>query len=101
VRRYALALLVALLTFSTAGLTVLTADEPCSISGGDVDERDCPSTCVTCGCCAQAAEPAAIVDAGSFDAPVADLAPPVYRLLKSVPQDVLHVPRLRTILHVQ
>ena len=96
-RQFALALIVGLLSFSATGISAVLFEESCGFGESQAaDERDCPPTCVTCGCCAQGIEPSVIIDAGSFDAPVAELLPAVYRLVKSEPRDVLHVPKLRT-----
>jgi hypothetical protein len=95
-RSFALAAVVALLTFSASGLSEFAVAESCSlVERGGCDERDCAPTCVTCGCCAQAVEPATLVQADGFEAPVPAPVIPSYRLLKSEPRDVLHVPKLR------
>jgi len=57
VRRFALAIIVALSTFSASGAYALVITEPCTgyeQPGQDVGA--CPPTCVTCGCCALAVE---------------------------------------------
>ena len=70
VRRFVLPVIVLLLTVSASGIFSLAMSEPCGsteLVGGD---SACPPTCVTCGCCAQAAEPAMLVLTGSPEAPV-------------------------------
>jgi len=62
VRRFALAIIVALLTFSASGVYALVIAEPCTgYEQPGQDDGACPPTCVTCGCCAQAVEPVAVV----------------------------------------
>ncbi len=70
--------------------------EPCT--GYEQPGREdgaCPPTCVTCGCCAQAAEPVILPVTSSFEAPVADVSPLVSLLPRTSPRDILHVPKLR------
>jgi hypothetical protein len=96
VRRFALAIIVALLTFSASGVSSLVMSEPCT--GYEQPGRDdgaCPPTCVTCGCCAQAVEPEAVVATSSPDVPVAEIATALPRLVKTDPRAVLHVPKSR------
>jgi hypothetical protein len=96
VRRFALAVIVGLLTFSASGVCSLVINEPCT---GDEapgrDEAACPPTCVTCGCCAQAVEPAAFVASAAPDAPIADLPDVLPSVLPTNPRDILHVPKIR------
>ena len=92
--RVILAIIVGLLTFSASGVSGLVIDEPCTgyeLAGSD--DRACPPTCVTCGCCAQAAEPALVVDAASPDIPVADITVFMSDLPRTAPLDILHVPK--------
>ena len=94
-RRFALAVIVALLTFSASGVYSLVIAEPCTgYEQPGQDDGACPPTCVTCGCCAQAAEPATVTITSSFEAPVSDLDPVMPRLPKTGPRDILHVPKL-------
>jgi hypothetical protein len=96
VRRFALALIVTLLAFSASGVTALVVPEPCGTSeeaGGD--DASCPPTCVTCGCCAQAAEPAGLTVAAIFESPVAVVTPAVPPRPLNNARDILHVPKLR------
>jgi hypothetical protein len=94
VRRLVLGIIVALLTFSASGLPALVAGEPCTgYEQPGSDDASCPPTCVTCGCCAQAAEPAMVPVAGSLEAPVADVTPLSSHAAKTTPRDILHVPR--------
>jgi hypothetical protein len=97
VGRFVLALLVAFLTLSVSGVSSLVVDEPCSglelATGGQDDEGTCPPTCVTCGCCAQTAEPLAVVASDSPQTPAVQLIGFLSSLPKSDPQDILHVPK--------
>jgi len=56
VRRFALVIIVAALTFSASGVSAFVTAEPCTgyEQSGQEDGR-CPPMCVTCGCCVQAA----------------------------------------------
>lgn len=100
-RRFALALIVTLLTFSASGAIALIVPEPCGTyeeagaedTGGE--DASCPPTCVTCGCCAQAAEPADLIVAAVFELPVAVITPPVPQRPLNNARDILHVPKLR------
>ena len=95
-RRFALALIVTLLTFSASGAIALIVPEPCGTyeeAGGE--DASCPPTCVTCGCCAQAAEPAGLIVAAVFELPVAVITPPVPQRPLNNARDILHVPKLR------
>ena len=95
-RRFALALIVTLLAFSASGVTALVVPEPCGTSeeaGGD--DASCPPTCVTCGCCAQAAEPAGLTVAAIFESPVAVVTAPIPQRPLNNARDILHVPKLR------
>jgi hypothetical protein len=93
VPRLALALIVALLSFSASGVSTLIGDEPCVGLEQAGDDQSCPPTCVTCGCCAQGVEPVALQVATAPDVPPADtvLLPP--ELPEYQPQDILHVPK--------
>jgi hypothetical protein len=96
-RRFALAIIVALLTLSASGVSALVIGEPCT--GYEEPGREdgaCPPTCVTCGCCAQAAEPATLPVTSRLKAPVADITPLIPGLPKTSPHDILHVPRPRS-----
>lgn len=91
-----MAILVALLTFSASGASALVVPEPCTgyeLPGSD--DGTCPPTCVTCGCCAQAAEPAAVLVIESVQLPVADVPPRTPHLPDFDPRDILHVPKSR------
>ncbi|HSC26826.1 MAG TPA: hypothetical protein VLD67_06105 [Vicinamibacterales bacterium] len=95
-RRFAPALIVGLLTLSASGVSSLIVAEPCSdyeLTGQGEDDGTCPPTCVTCGCCAQAAETAAFAIASSPETPVSDLSAVLPDLLNADPRDILHVPR--------
>jgi hypothetical protein len=96
VRQLALAIIVGLLTFSASGVSALVVGEPCT--GYEQPGREdgaCPPMCVTCGCCAQAVEPAMLPVTSSLEAPVADISPLIPCLPGTRPSDILHVPRLR------
>ena len=94
-RRLGLALVVSLLAFSATGITSVLVSEPCSAvdAGGQDDERTCPPLCVTCGCCAQAAEPATLIDTPSPESPVARTPHALPRPLTPEPRAILHVPK--------
>ena len=97
VRRFALGIIVALLTFSASGVSSLVISEPCTgYEQPGQEDGACAPTCVTCGCCAQAAEPAVLPVTTSLEAPVTDVCPLIPRLPKANPSDVLHVPKLQT-----
>jgi hypothetical protein len=94
VRRLALALLVGLLSFNATGVTGLIVGEPClDFTLSTKDDGTCPPTCVTCGCCAQAAEPTAVVVTSSLDTPVPHFAAVLPPFTETDPRDILHVPR--------
>jgi hypothetical protein len=96
VRRLLLAFVVGLLTFSASGVSSLMVDEPCTgfeLTGQGEDDGACPPTCVTCGCCAQAAEAIAFTIASSPDAPLSTVAAVLHDLLTADPRDILHVPK--------
>jgi hypothetical protein len=96
VRRFALAIVVALLTFSASGVYSVVIAEPCSsYEQPGQEDGACPPTCVTCGCCAQAVEPAVLLLATSVETPVVEIIPLVSRIPKATPRDILHVPKLR------
>jgi len=92
VRRLVLAIIVGVLTFSASGLPSLIAGEPCT-GYEQPGDAACPPTCVTCGCCAQAAEPALVPVTSSLEVPVADVSPLIPHLAKASPRDILHVPK--------
>jgi hypothetical protein len=96
VRGFALAIFVALLTFSASGAYALVVAEPCTGSEqSGQEDAACPPTCVTCGCCTQAVEPVALLGAVSPDTPIAEIHAPVSGLPRSQARDILHVPKLR------
>jgi hypothetical protein len=93
----ALALLVGLLSFGATGVAGLIIGEPClSLTVSNEDDGNCPPTCVTCGCCAQAAEPTAIVVASAPGTPVPHFAAVLPPFIETDPRDILHVPKLRS-----
>jgi hypothetical protein len=96
VRRFALAVFVALLTFSASGVSAMVVLEPCTgYEQPGQEDGACPPTCVTCGCCAQAVEPALLSITASPDAPLTELTAFVPRTPRNAARDILHVPRLR------
>ena len=95
-RRFGLATIVALLTFSASGISALVISEPCT--GDELlgqEDGACPPTCVTCGCCAQAAEPVILSAARSPEAPVVEIEGFIRRVPQTRARDILHVPKLR------
>jgi hypothetical protein len=96
VRRFALALLVAVLSFSASGALALVVPEPCvDYEQTGREDAACPPTCVTCGCCAQAVEPAQLLVSSTPETPVAPAATVAPHLPDSEPRDILHVPKSR------
>lgn len=95
VRRLALAVIVAMLTISASGVSSLVMPEPCTANEPARTDNGCPPTCVTCGCCAQAAEPVMLALTSSPDVPVTDLVALLPRVPRTDPRDILHVPKLR------
>jgi hypothetical protein len=94
VRRFALAIIVALLTFSASGVYGLVIAEPCTgYEQPGQEDGACPPTCVTCGCCAQAAEPAMLPLATSLETLITGIASLISRIPTNAPQDILHVPK--------
>ena len=93
-RRFALAIIVALLTFSASGISALAISEPCL---GDErpgqEDNACPPTCVTCGCCAQAAETVILPAASSPEAPVVQIEAFIPRVPQTRAREILHVPK--------
>jgi hypothetical protein len=97
VHRLALALVVGILSFNTTGVFRLIVDEPCApFTLSPEDDGDCPPSCVTCGCCAQATEPTAILVADSFEVVTPRFNPVLPPFTDSEPRDILHVPKLRS-----
>ena len=96
VRRFVFAILVGLLTLSASGVATLIAGEPCTgyeLTGQGETDGACPPTCVTCGCCAQAAEPVGRAVSGSPEIPLPGLVAPLPRIPRTDPRDILHVPK--------
>jgi hypothetical protein len=94
--RLGLAIIVALLTFSTSGISTLVVLEPCT--GYDqTAESDgaCPPACVTCGCCAQSVESVIVSIPSSPERLVVDVNPFTSRLPSTRAREILHVPKLR------
>ena len=97
VRRLTFAIIVGLLALSASGVSTLAVGEPCTgfeLTDQGEDDGGCPPTCVTCGCCAQAAEPVAVAGASSPAIPVSNLTTALPRIPRTDPLDILHVPKL-------
>ena len=95
-RRFALAVIVGLLTFSASGVSSLVVNEPCTAyEAPGSDDAACPPTCVTCGCCAHAVEPVAVVVSATPDVPIADIPDVLPGVPRTTPHDILHVPKIR------
>ena len=92
-QRLLLALVVSVLSFSASGFAAALTVEVCGITEQNDADADCPPTCVTCGCCVQAVEPAGTICQATFDAPVPDPVLPIVRPAQFEPLDVLHVPK--------
>ena len=94
--RFALTIIVALLTFSTSGVSALIVPEPCTgYEQPGQEDGACPPTCVRCGCCARAAETMVPQIEDSPDITLAVFQSNTPPLLKTQPRDILHVPKLR------
>jgi hypothetical protein len=94
VRRIALAVVAGLLMLSASGASAMVVPEPCAgYEQAGREDGDCPPTCVTCGCCAQAAEPVMLRTAISPDAPVAVIHARRSSLPQARARDILHVPK--------
>jgi hypothetical protein len=96
VRRLVQTCVVALLMFNASGAYALVAVEPCdSYQQSSRDDDACPPMCVTCGCCAQAVEPATLAVDTVPETPVAAIDLLLPPLPKTTPRDILHVPKPR------
>jgi hypothetical protein len=96
VRRFAFAIIVALLTFSASGISALVIAEPCTgYEQPGQEDGSCPPTCVTCGCCAQAAEPVILPAASSPEVPIVQLGGLIPPVPLTRARKILHVPKLR------
>lgn len=96
-RQFVYAIIVGLLTLSASGMSTAVTGEPCiafELTQQGEDDGACPPTCVTCGCCAQAAEPVAVAVSGSPDIPVSNLTAVLPGIPRTDPLDILHVPKL-------
>jgi hypothetical protein len=94
VRRLVLAVVVILLAFSASGVLSLAEVEPCT--AGEPAGRDdgaCAPTCVTCGCCVLAVEPAAASASTMLNLPSTDQSLALIPPRAAEPRDVLHVPK--------
>ncbi|MCC7010491.1 MAG: hypothetical protein IT184_16910 [Acidobacteria bacterium] len=93
-RRLFFAIVVTLLSLSASGAAVLIVDEPCiGVEQSGRDDGACPPTCVTCGCCAQAAEPLLVHASSSDDVVIATADSLVPHLPQTPVLDILHVPK--------
>jgi hypothetical protein len=96
VRRFALAAIIGLLTFSASGVYSVVVNEPCTgYEASGRDDAACPPTCATCGCCAQAAEPVALIVSATRNVPIADIPDVPPSVLRTTPREILHVPKIR------
>lgn len=94
-RRFGLAIIVALLTLSASGIAALVIAEPCNgYQRPGQEDGACPPTCVTCGCCAQAAEPVILPVASSPEVPVVGIEGLIPRVPQTRAREILHVPKL-------
>jgi hypothetical protein len=92
------AVVVAMLAVSASGVSTIVIGEPCTgFEEQAVDDGACPPTCVTCGCCAQAADTAPPAVTRSVETPVADFTPFLRFLPPTSPRDILHVPKSRLV----
>ena len=92
--RLALVIIVGLLSISASGaLTVVVGEPIARVTQTPEHDADCPPTCVTCGCCAQAVEPAVIAIAYLSAASVPDLVAVIPAAPKARSHDILHVPK--------
>lgn len=89
--------ILALLAFSFSGVTGLIVAEPCSGFASQVDtepDSACPPTCVTCGCCAQAAEPLVLAAVAISNDGVSEADATQPRVPDANPRGILHVPKI-------
>lgn len=95
-QRFALAAIVALLTFSASGVSALIVPEPCTIyEQPGQEDGACPPTCVRCLCCARAVEAAIRQTEDSPEVTIAEIQVNTIHLPTVQPRDILHVPKLR------
>jgi len=90
------AIVVGVLALSASGFSSLVIAEPCTddeLADQREDEGACPPTCVTCGCCAQAAETATFSLASSPGLPTTDVPAGFLSSPTTDPRDILHVPK--------
>jgi hypothetical protein len=96
VARFAIALIVGVLTFTASGVSSLAVAEPCSgyeQAGQADDQGGCPPTCVTCGCCALAVEAVTMAVADAPEIPLPVLIAVLPAIPNADPRDILHVPK--------
>lgn len=94
--RFALAVVVALLTFSASGVTALIVPEPCTaFEQPGQEDGACPPTCVRCACCARAAETVVPQSEDSLEVTIAESQVSELHLPDAQPRDILHVPKPR------
>ena len=94
-RHFGFAIIVSLLTLTASGASALVIAEPCTgYEQPGQDDGACPPTCVTCGCCTQAAEPVILSVARSPEVPMMEIEGLVPRVPQNRPREILHVPKL-------
>ncbi len=95
-RRFLLAVFVALITVSTSGVIDLIVPEPCSINeaANGREDGNCAATCVRCNCCGRSVEVAGVtVLSVRLSITVETFSIPVFFSTAS-PAEILHVPKL-------
>jgi hypothetical protein len=98
VSRFFLVSIVVALTFSATGVSSLIVPEPCTATKpATSDDRSCPPLCVTCGCCAQAVEPAVLLVSATPEPVTARVTEFVSWIPESEPRRILHVPKARLV----
>jgi hypothetical protein len=96
VPRLALAIVVALLTFSVSGVSALILPEPCTAyAQPGQEDNSCAPTCLTCGCCAQAVEPVALPVTVASGEPRLESVPFAAHIPRTRSREILHVPKPR------
>jgi hypothetical protein len=96
VRRLAISLIVASLTFTASGLLGLIVPEPCTpyeLAGSGQDDGQCAPTCMTCGCCARPLVPGILAAASSPEQTVSLIEAVLQRVPETDPHPILHVPK--------
>lgn len=94
VRRFTVAIGRRIAALSASGVSTLAGGEPCTgfeLTDRCEDDGGCPLTCVTCGRCAEAAEPRTVPVSGSLEIPLSDPITAVPRFPRTDPLDIPHV----------